>query len=220
MALKILLKILVPASLQIMVLLKDLLKVQNIVLQKLVSNNIDFNYRGDNSFFDAKNLRHPLVEHIQTNEVYVANDISIGLNNCGMCLFGVNTSGKSTVIKSVGIAVIMAQAGMFVPASEFTYKPYNTIFTRILSNDNLFKCLSSFGTEMSEFQYIEEYADENSLVLGDELCNGTETDSAVAIFAAGLMFLNERKSSHIFATHLHAILDVKQIQDFLSFVIS
>ena len=66
---------------------------------------------------------------------------------------------------------------------------------------------------MSEFQYIEEYADENSLVLGDELCNGTETDSAVAIFAAGLMFLNERKSSHIFATHLHAILDVKQIQE-------
>ena len=64
-----------------------------------------------------------------------------------------------------------------------------------------------------EFQYIEEYADENSLVLGDELCNGTETDSAVAIFAAGLMFLNERKSSHIFATHLHAILDVKQIQE-------
>lgn len=199
----------------------NFVKTTDIIFNKAFISNkynyckpyIDFNYRGDNSFFDAKNLRHPLVEHIQTNEVYVANDISIGLDNCGMCLFGVNTSGKSTIIKSVGIAIIMAQAGMFVPASEFTYKPYNTIFTRILSNDNLFKCLSSFGTEMSEFQYIEEYADENSLVLGDELCNGTETDSAVAIFAAGLMFLNERKSSHIFATHLHAILDVKQIQE-------
>lgn len=199
----------------------NFVKITDIIFNKAYISNkynyckpcIALNYREENSFFDAKNLRHPLVEHIQTNETYVANDISIGLNNNGMCLFGVNTSGKSTIIKSVGIAIIMAQAGMFVPASEFIYKPYNTIFTRILSNDNLFKCLSSFGTEMSEFQYIEEYADQNSLVLGDELCNGTETDSAVAIFAAGLMFLNERKSSHIFATHLHSILDVKQIQE-------
>ncbi|RZD41852.1 MAG: hypothetical protein CXT73_04220 [Methanobacteriota archaeon] len=165
------------------------------------------------SFFDAKDLRHPLVEHIQTNETYVTNNISLGLNNHGMLLFGVNTSGKSTIIKAIGIAIIMAQAGMYVPATEFIYKPYNTIFTRILSNDNLFKALSSFATEMSEFQYIEKHSDGNSLVLGDELCNGTEIDSAISIFGAGLKFLNKRKTSHIFATHLHPIIEVKDVKE-------
>ena len=68
------------------------------------------------AFVNVDDLRHPLVEHIQTNEVFTANDISLGKKTDGMLLYGTNTSGKSTLIKSIGIAVVMAQAGMFVPA--------------------------------------------------------------------------------------------------------
>ena len=133
------------------------------------------------AFVNVDDLRHPLVEHIQTNEVFTANDISLGKKTDGMLLYGTNTSGKSTLIKSIGIAVVMAQAGMFVPASKFEFKPYNTLYTRILGNDNLFKSLSTFATEMSEFCSIYNYADNNSLVLGDELCSGTEHPSAIGI---------------------------------------
>ena len=169
--------------------------------------------KADKSFFDAKQLIHPLIYHIQTNECYVPNDISLGLHNNGVLLYGTNGCGKSSLIRSIGIAIIMAQSGMFVPASQFTFKPYNSIFTRILGNDNLFKSLSSFGVEMSEFQTIEALADKNSLILGDELCSGTESLSARSIFMAGLKILNNVNASHIFATHMHELASYKFIQD-------
>ena len=106
----------------------------------------------------------------------------------------------------------MAQAGMFVPCSSFEYKPYNSIYTRILGNDNIFKGLSTFTVEMSEVSTFINNCDENSLILGDEVCSGTETSSAVSIFAAVLLWLNQRKSSHIFATHFHEVVDLEEIQ--------
>ena len=104
------------------------------------------------SFVDAYDLRHPLIEHLQTNETYVANDISLGMENDGCLLYGTNAVGKSSLIKSIGIAVVMSQAGLFVPCSRFIISPYHKIYTRILGNDNLFKGLSTFAVEMSELQ--------------------------------------------------------------------
>ena len=83
----------------------------------------------------------------------------------------------------------MAQAGLYVPASSYKFRPYKYIFTRILGNDNLFKGLSTFAVEMSELRTILRLADKNSLVLGDELCSGTESISAVSIFVAGVQNL-------------------------------
>ena len=74
----------------------------------------------------------------------------------------------------------MAQAGLFVPCEKFEYYPYKNIFSRILGNDNLFKGLSTFAVEMSELRHILRYTDENSLILGDELCSGTEIESAIS----------------------------------------
>ena len=82
--------------------------------------------------------------------------------------------GKSSFIKAIGIAIIVAQAGFYVPCQEFIYFPYKNIFTRILGNDNLFKGLSSFAVEMLELKTILNMADKDSLVLGDELCSGTK----------------------------------------------
>jgi DNA mismatch repair protein MutS len=112
----------------------------------------------------------------------------------------------------MGISVILAQAGFYVPCTTFHYKPYTTIFSRILGNDNIFKGLSTFAVEMSELRVILRLADENSLILGDELCSGTETESALSIFTAGLMNLHEKRSTFLFATHFHEICNYDEIQ--------
>ena len=200
------------------------------------------------SFFALTGLRHPLIEHLQTNELYVTNDLSLGETSQlrkptptsdkkdkanyglaelkgvpskgglggepphGILLYGTNAVGKTSFIKSVGIALIMAQAGLYVPCTSLTYQPYQTIFTRILGNDNMFKGLSTFAVEMTELRTILTLANANSLVLGDELCSGTESDSALSIFTAGLEILHERQSTFLFATHFHEITKYEEIK--------
>jgi len=167
----------------------------------------------ETSFFAAKGLRHPLIEHLQTSEIYVPNDISLGRDNCGTLLFGTNAVGKSSLIRSIGISIVLAQSGMFVPCSSFMYRPYTQLFTRILGNDNIFKGLSTFAVEMSELRTILKMSNENSLILGDELCSGTETTSALKIFSAGIIKLHERNASFIFATHFHEVTHMKPVMD-------
>jgi len=164
------------------------------------------------SFLKCENLRHVLIERIQQNEIYVANDLSIEKENTrGILLYGTNAVGKTSFIRSVGIAVIMAQAGMYVPATSFEFSPYKTLFTRILGNDNIFKGLSTFAVEMSELRTILRLADKNSLILGDELCSGTESISAISIFVAGIQELYKKESHFLFATHLHEIIKYEEI---------
>jgi len=165
------------------------------------------------SFVNAKALRHVLIEHIQTNELYVANDVVLGNGSTdGILLYGTNAVGKTSFIRALGISIIMAQAGLFVPCTQFHYKPYSAIFSRILGTDNLFKGLSTFAVEMSELRVILKMANENSLILGDELCSGTETESALSIFVAGLIDMHTKQSSHIFATHFHEIVHYDEVQ--------
>jgi DNA mismatch repair protein MutS len=166
------------------------------------------------SFLKAKEMRHILIENLQENETYVPNDIELGVNTeqNGILLYGTNAVGKSSLIRSIGICVVMAQAGLFVPCTKFVYKPYKSIFTRILGNDNLFKGLSTFAVEMSELRTILNNSTADSLILGDELCSGTETTSATSIFMAGVIKLHELKSSFIFATHFHEITDEPRLK--------
>jgi len=167
------------------------------------------------SYVTATDIRHCLIEHLQQNEIYVTNDITVGneKKHNGILLYGTNAVGKTSLIRALGVSIIMAQSGFYVPCSEFIYKPYTAIFSRILSNDNLFKGLSTFAVEMSELRVILKMADENSLVLGDELCSGTETQSAISIFLAGLKTLHLKNSSFIFATHFHEIVDYEEIHE-------
>jgi len=171
------------------------------------------------SFVNAVDLRHCLIEHLQQNELYVANDIELGTVVDGILLYGTNAVGKTSLIRALGIAIIMAQAGLYVPCSSFRFNPYQYIFTRILGNDNMFKNLSSFAVEMYELRTILRLANERSLVLGDELCSGTESISATSIFVAGIQQLHARKSSFIFATHLHEIIKYDEICDLKTVVL-
>ena len=166
------------------------------------------------SFINAENMRHPLIERLNQNEIYVTNNINIGDGTTdGVLLYGTNAVGKTSLIKSIGINIIMAQAGLYVPCSCFSYKPYKYIFTRIIGNDNIFKGLSTFAVEMSELRTILSIANKDSLILGDELCSGTEISSAISIFVAGIQKLNQLKSSFIFATHLHEIVNYDEITE-------
>jgi len=173
------------------------------------------NKKAKKSFFKAKNIRHPIIESLlmlNGNEVYVPNDIELGEKTNGMVIFGTNGVGKSSINRSVGISIIMAQSGMYVPCSEFIYKPYTSIYTRILGNDNIFKGLSTFAVEMCELATILNKCDKNSLILGDEVCSGTETSSAVSIFAQTLIDLQKIKATHVFATHFHEITKMNEIK--------
>lgn len=178
----------------------------------IIDSNEGSGSNGSNgSYVDAKDIRHCLIERINEDELYVTNDISLGVKERGLLLYGTNAVGKTSMIRALGICIIMAQAGLYVPCSAFTYRPYTSIMTRILGNDNLFKGMSTFAVEMSELRVILKCADKNSLILGDELCSGTEIDSAISIFVAGLQKLHALESCFVFATHMHEIVDYEEI---------
>lgn len=165
----------------------------------------------DNSFINAENIRHPIIERIANNIEYIANDIS--LNQNGILLYGINSSGKSSFMKAIGLNIIMAQAGMFVPSTSFNYSPYNYIMTRICGNDNIYKGMSSFVVEMTELRNILQRADKNSLVIGDEICCGTEAISGVCIVSSAINELITKKTSFIFTSHLHELTTISLIKD-------
>jgi DNA mismatch repair protein MutS len=162
--------------------------------------------QGSEPFIDAKNIRHPIIERIDDSTEYVGNDILLA--NQGLCLYGINSAGKSSLMKSVGLNIIMAQAGMYVAATAMDYYPYKHIFTRISGMDNIYKGMSSFIVEMTELRNILQRCDKYSLVLGDEICSGTEATSALAIVAAGINTLVSKRTAFIFATHLHQLPDI------------
>lgn len=164
------------------------------------------------SFLKAKDMRHPLVERI-CQEKFVSNDFEIG--NGGVLLYGVNGVGKSVWLKALGINIILAQSGFFVPASSFEFYPYSTMITKISMNDDIYKHKSTFTCEMIDLREMLEYANENSMILADELCSGTETNSAIAIVASSIISLSKTKSSFLFTTHLHQLtkLEIKKLKN-------
>jgi DNA mismatch repair protein MutS len=166
---------------------------------------------GKSSFIEAVDMRHPIIERIQDDFQYVGNNVS--LNQNGILLYGINASGKSSYMKAVGLNIIMAQAGMFVSASSFRYYPYNSIFTRISGLDNIYKGMSSFTVEMTELRNILKRCNKYSLVIGDEICCGTESISAISIVASGIDTLIQKGASFIFASHLHELTKLTTIKD-------
>lgn len=165
----------------------------------------------DNNMISARGVRHPLVEALLEDEIYVPNDILFDDKHLGYLIYGTNATGKSCYIKSIGIAVIMVQSGFFAPCVSMVYSPFDKLYTRITGGDDMHKGLSTFALEMMEFRTILCQSDVNSLILGDELCSGTEVDSAIGIFVAGLKALDNRNCCYMFATHYHEIARYEEI---------
>ncbi len=166
---------------------------------------------GDAAAVSIEGLRHPLIELRTDRSEYVRHSVELGGANNGWLIYGMNASGKSSLMKAVGIAVLLAQAGCYVPANQMTLTPFRGLYTRILNTDNLWAGLSSFAVEMTELREILTRADQWSLVLGDELCSGTESVSATALVGAGIQWLHERNARFIFATHLHGLMDIPSV---------
>lgn len=164
------------------------------------------------SWLDIKQVRHPLVEASSTRVSYVKHDIRLGKGATGWLVYGTNASGKSTLMKATGLCVLLAQAGCYVPAQSMNLCPFQAVYTRILNHDNLAAGLSSFAVEMSELRDILRNANPHTLVLGDELCAGTESTSAQALVASGIQWLSKRHAKFMFATHLHGIPSIIDIQ--------
>jgi DNA mismatch repair protein MutS len=159
--------------------------------------------QGDASMVSIKQIRHPLVELASPNITFVRNDLTLDDQEQGLLCYGNNAIGKSTLAKSLGIAVILAQCGSYVPAAEMTLRPFQALYSRIHNNDHLFAGLSSFSVEMSELRTILQQASPYTLVVSDEMANGTESTSATAIVASSIQWLSRHQSKFIMATHLH-----------------
>jgi len=169
---------------------------------------------GTEGYISIEGLRHPLLEAQDRKIPYVQHNVSIGTSNNttqGWLLYGLNASGKSSLMRATGLAVLLAQGGCFVPCSKMTLMPFSSLHTRIINTDNLWMGLSSFAVEMSEMRDIFREAGPKSLVLGDELCSGTETTSATALVAAGLKGLIKRGARFLFATHLHGLSKIEEV---------
>lgn len=170
------------------------------------------NNNNNTSYVSAKELRHPVVERLIDYE-YVPHDVGLGKDVKGMMIYGLNSSGKSVLMKAVGLSIIMAQCGMFVPAKDFEYYPYKSLYTRITGNDNIFRGLSSFALEMMELNAILKRTESDTLVIGDEVCRGTEHISGNAIVASTIVHLSKSNSSFIFTTHLHELASLTCIKE-------
>ena len=161
------------------------------------------------SFLEAKGLRHPIIERLGKN--YIPNDIILDQNNKGMLLFGLNSSGKSSLLRAIGICVILAQCGLYVPCKKFTFSPFSTIISQVDLTDNLFSGKSSFITETLGLKRILRCTGSNTLVLCDEMCKGTEHASSVGFVGATIHRLIETNTKFFFTTHLHQLTSDKSI---------
>jgi len=151
------------------------------------------------------NSRHPVVEHLFKDEVFVPNDIHLNSGNRHLAILtGPNMAGKSTYIRQVGLIQILAQAGSFVPADSARVVLADRIFTRIGAFDRLARGESTFYVEMAECARIFQNFTARSLILLDEIGRGTSTFDGISIARAMVEFLNDPdrgRPKTLFATH-------------------
>jgi DNA mismatch repair protein MutS len=128
-----------------------------------------------------------------------------------MILYAFNACGKSSLLRSIGLSVVMAQCGLYVPCDEMELKPFKRILTQVDMYDNLWKSHSSFMAEMAGLNKILKLADGDTLVLSDELTKGTEVKSATSLFCSGIMQLVKKGAKFVFTTHLHDVTKCEKI---------
>jgi len=162
------------------------------------------------STFEINDIRHPIIEIMNKSTKYIENDVSL---NDGILLYGINSIGKSSLIKSVGLNCIMAQSGMHVSASNYNCMLIDKIFTRLPGSDDILNNNSSFTIEISDIRDILYNSTKNSLILGDEICQSTETYSGISIIATCLKMFSEKKCKFIISSHLHELTDLDEIKN-------
>ena len=161
---------------------------------------------------EIRDGRHPLVEKILSNSLFVPNDTNLNPKRAEiMIITGPNMAGKSTYMRQVALIVLMAQAGSFIPAASANISPVDRIFTRIGASDDLVSGQSTFMVEMNEVAQILKYATNRSLIILDEVGRGTSTFDGMSIARAVIEYIDKKiKAKTLFATHYHELTDLAE----------
>ncbi|MCH5342709.1 MAG: DNA mismatch repair protein MutS [Acetatifactor sp.] len=167
----------------------------------------------EKGIIDIKDGRHPVVEQMITNDLFIANDTY--LDNGGHCISvitGPNMAGKSTYMRQTALIVLMAQIGCFVPAKSANIGIVDRIFTRVGASDDLASGQSTFMVEMNEVANILRNATPNSLLILDEIGRGTSTFDGLSIAWAVIEHISNKKllgAKTLFATHYHELTELE-----------
>ena len=163
----------------------------------------------DSGVIDIKEGRHPVVEKMSKNSMFVPNDTLLDCDeNRMIMLTGPNMAGKSTYMRQVAVITLMAQMGSFVPAKSAKIGIVDRIFTRVGASDDIASGQSTFMLEMNEVSNILKYATKNSLIILDEIGRGTSTFDGLSIaWAVAEYILSKKKigAKTLFATHYHEL---------------
>jgi DNA mismatch repair protein MutS len=160
---------------------------------------------------DLKESRHPVIERMMQRESFIPNDARFTESERVALVTGPNMAGKSTILRQIGLCVVLAQIGSFVPAAEASVGAVDRLFTRVGASDNLAGGQSTFMVEMSETSAILHNATPRSLVLLDEIGRGTSTYDGVAIAWAVTEYLHDRVGCKtMFATHYHELMQLPE----------
>lgn len=155
--------------------------------------------------------RHPVIERLMSRESFIPNDASFDPAARVLLVTGPNMAGKSTILRQIGLCVLLAQMGAFVPAASARIGVVDRLFTRVGASDNLARGQSTFMVEMSETSAILHNATARSLVLLDEIGRGTSTYDGVAIAWAVTEHLHDRVGCKtMFATHYHELMQLPE----------
>lgn len=162
---------------------------------------------------DIKDGRHPVVEQMIRNDMFIANDTYLdNSRNCISIITGPNMAGKSTYMRQSALIVLMAQMGSFVPAKRADIGIVDRIFTRVGASDDLASGQSTFMVEMNEVANILRNATANSLLILDEIGRGTSTFDGLSIAWAVIEHISNRKllgAKTLFATHYHELTELE-----------
>ena len=158
-----------------------------------------------------KSSRHPVIEEMMPRESFIPNDVRFDESERVLLVTGPNMAGKSTILRQIGLCVLLAQMGSFVPAEAATVGTVDRLFTRVGASDNLAQGQSTFMVEMSETSAILHNASDRSLVLLDEIGRGTSTYDGVAIAWAVSEHLHDVVGCKtMFATHYHELMQLPE----------
>lgn len=155
--------------------------------------------------------RHPVIEKIMKNEMFVPNDTYIdGKEHRMSIITGPNMAGKSTYMRQVALIALLAHIGSFVPAKEAEISILDKIFTRVGASDDLSQGQSTFMVEMSEVSNILNNATANSLLILDEIGRGTSTYDGLSIAWSVVEYITKKiKAKTLFATHYHELSELE-----------
>lgn len=199
--------------------------VEVIAEADILTNLADLAYRqnynrptfNESGIMSVKNSRHPVIEQLLENEEFIPNDINLNDNdNLVTLLTGPNMAGKSTYLRQVGLLVIMAQMGSFVPADHADLPIFDKVFTRVGASDNLAMGQSTFLVEMIETANILNSATPKSLIILDEIGRGTSTFDGLSLAWSIAEYIHNNKkiaAKTLFATHYHELTELENVLD-------